>query len=68
MFTPDRLIGVWWQFRSRLMNQEQAKSLIEQVKPLGTIDYKLINQQAPTINPDYGLSLPVPPATMVIGG
>ena len=38
------------------------------MKPLGTIDYQLINKQAPTIDPDYGLSLPVPPATMVIGG
>ena len=68
VFTPDHLIGVWWQFCSRLMNQEQAKSLIERVKPLGTIDYKLINQQALTINPDYRLSLPVPPDIMVIGG
>ena len=68
VFTPDRLIGVWWQFRSRLMTSEQAKTLIERVKPLGTIDYRLINQPVPTIQTDYGISLPVPPTTMVIGG
>ena len=68
IFTPDRLIGVWWQFRSKLMNPEQAKSLIERVKPLGTIDYRLMNQQAPMIQTDYGLTLPVPPTTMIIGG
>ena len=54
VFTPDRLIGVWWQFRSKLMNPEQAKTLVEQVKPLGTIDYRLINQPVPTIQTDYG--------------
>ena len=68
VFTPDRLIGVWWQFCSKLMNSEQAKSLIERVKPLGTIDYRLINRPVPTIQTDYGISLPVPPTTIVIGG
>ena len=50
------------------MNQEQVKSLVERVKPLGTIDYRLIDQPVPTIRTDYGLSLPVPPTTMVIRG
>ena len=68
VFTPDRLIGVWWQLRTKLMNPEQAKSLIERVKPMGTIDYKLINQPVPTVQTDYGISLPVPPTTIAIGG
>ena len=68
VFTPDQYIGVWWQVRTRLMNKDQAKALVAQVEPLGTIDYTLIKRQVPTINTDYGLSLPVLPTTLVVGG
>ena len=30
--------------------------------------FELMNRRAPTINPKYGLSLPAPPATMIVGG
>ena len=68
VFTPDQYIGVWWQVRTRLMDKDQAKALVDQVEPLGTIDYALIKRQVPTINTDYGLSLPVLPTTLVVGG
>ena len=68
VFTPDQYGGIWWQFRTRLMTQEEAKLFIAKAEPLGTINYDLMNRQAPTIQPKYGLKLPAPPATMIVGG
>ena len=68
VFTPDQYGGIWWQFRTRLMSRDEAKLFIAKAEPLGRINYKLMNRQAPTIQPEYGLKLPAPPATMIVGG
>ena len=67
VFTPDRYIRLWWQFRTRLMSDEDAKAFITQVAPLGTMDYSLLHQRTPVIDTNYGFSLPVPPVTLGIG-
>ena len=67
VYTPDRYIGLWWQFRTRLMSDEDAKAFITQVAPLGTMDYSLLHKKAPMIDTNYGFSLPVPPVTLGIG-
>ena len=67
VYTPDRYIGLWWQFRTRLMSDEDAKAFITQVAPLGTMDYSLLQKRPPIINTNYGFSWPVPPATLVVG-
>ena len=68
VYTPDRYIGLWWQFRTRLMSDEDAKAFITQVAPLGTMDYSLLQKRPPIINTNYGFSWPVPPATPCSGG
>ena len=35
VYTPDRYIGLWWQFRTRLMSDKNARAFITQVAPLG---------------------------------
>ena len=67
VYTPDRYIGLWWQFRTRLMSDEDAKAFITQVAPLGTMDYSLLHKKPPVIDTNYGFSLPVPPVTLGIG-
>ena len=67
LYTPDRHIGLWWQFRTRLMSDKDARAFITQVAPLGTMDYSLLQKRPPMIDTKYGFSLPVPPATLVIG-
>ena len=67
VYTPDRYIGLWWQFRTRLMSDKDARAFITQVAPLGTMDYSLLQKRPPIIDTKYGFSLPVPPATLVIG-
>ena len=67
VYTPDRYIGLWWQFRTRLMTDEDAKAFITQVAPLGTMDYSLLQKRPPIIDTNYGFSLPVPPVTLRIG-
>ena len=54
VYTPDRYIGLWWQFRTRLMSDEDAKAFITQVAPLGTMDYSLLHKRPPVIDTDYG--------------
>ena len=68
IFTPDQLGGIWWQFKMKMMTQKDAEKFIAKAEPLGTINYELMNRRAPTIQPKYGLSLPAPPATMIVGG
>ena len=67
VYTPDRYIGLWWQFRTRLMSDEDTKAFITQVAPLGTMDYSLLHKRPPVIDTNYGFSLPVPPVTLGIG-
>ena len=67
VYTPDRYIGLWWQFRTRMMSEKEAKAFITQVAPLGTMDYSLINRRPPMIKTSYGFSWPVPPTTLIIG-
>ena len=67
VYTPDRYIGLWWQFRTRLMTDEDARAFITQVEPLGTMDYSLLQKRPPIIDENYGFSLPVPPVTLGIG-
>ena len=67
VYTPDRYIRLWWQFRTRLMSDEDAKAFITQVVPLGTMDYSLLHKRPPVIDTNYGFSLPVPPVTLGIG-
>ena len=67
VYTPDRYIGLWWQFRTRLMSDEDARAFITQVAPLGTMDYSLLQKRPPVIDTKYGFSLPVPPVTLGLG-
>ena len=67
VYTPDRYIGLWWQFRTRLISDKDARAFITQVAPLGTMDYSLLQKRPPIIDTNYGFSLPVPPTTLVIG-
>ena len=67
VYTPDRYIGLWWQFRTRMMSEKEARAFITQVVPLGTMDYSLLCKRPPMIKTNYGFSWPVPPTTLVIG-
>ena len=67
VYTPDRYIGLWWQFRTRMMSEKEARAFITQVAPLGTMDYSLLHKRPPVIKSNYGFSWPVPPTTLVIG-
>ena len=67
VYTPDRYIGLWWQFRTRMMSEKEARAFITQVAPLGTMDYSLLHKRPPMIKTNYGFSWPVPPTTLVIG-
>ena len=65
VYTPDRYIRLWWQFRTKLMSEKEAKAFIMQVAPLGTMDYSLLHKKPLPIKTKYGLALPVP--LMIIG-
>ena len=67
VYTPDRYIGLWWQFRTRMMSEEEARAFITQVAPLCTMDYSLLQKRPPMIKTSYGFSWPVPPMTLIIG-
>ena len=67
VYTPDRYIGLWWQFRMRMMSEREARAFITQVAPLGTMDYSLLHKRPPMIKTNYGFSWTVPPTTLVIG-
>ena len=49
VYTPDRYIGLWWQFRTKMMSEEDARAFITQVAPLGTMDYSLLQRKPPRI-------------------
>ena len=67
VYQPDELVGVWWQFRSKLMTIEEAKNFVEKVEPLGTMDYSILNRQLEKIDDKYPWSLPVPPMALAVG-
>ena len=56
VYTPDRYIGLWWQFRMRMMTEGEARAFITQVAPLGTVDYSLLHKRPPIIKTNYGFS------------
>ena len=56
VYTPDRYIGLWWQFRMRMMSEKEARAFITQVAPLGTMDYSLLHKRPPRIKTNYGFS------------
>ena len=60
VYTLDRYIGLWWQFRAKLMSEEEAKAFITQVAPLRTMDYSLLRKKPPMIKTNYGFALPIP--------
>ena len=69
VYAPDipKYIGLWWQFRNKMMSEEEAKAFITQIAPLGTMDYSLLYRKTSTINTKYGFSLMVQPVTLGIG-
>ena len=67
IYQPDKLVGVWWQFRSKLMTIEEAENFIEKVEPLGTMDYSILNRQLEKVDNEYPWSLPVRPMALVVG-
>ena len=67
VFEPDQLVGAWWQFRAKLMKVEEAKAFVEQVEPLGTMDYSILNQRVGNIDNKYPWSLPIPPMAFAVG-
>ena len=67
VYQPDELVGVWWQFRSKLMTIKEAKNFIEKVEPLGTMDYSILNRQLEKVDDKYPWSLPVPPMALAVG-
>ena len=67
VYQPDELVGVWWQFRSKLMTIEEAKNFVEKVEPLGTMDYSILNRQLEKVDDKYPWSLPVPPMALAVG-
>ena len=67
IFEPDQLVGAWWQFLTKLMTIEEAKTFVEQVEPLGTMDYSILNQQIGKIDTKYPWSLPIPPMALAVG-
>ena len=66
VYTQDRYIGLWRQFRTKMISEKDAKAYI-MVAPLGTMDYSLLHKKPPMIKTNYGFSLPVPPMTLGIG-
>ena len=67
VYQPDELVGVWWQFRSKLMIIKEAKNFVEKVEPLGTMDYSILNKQLEKVDNKYPWSLPVPPMALAVG-
>ena len=67
VYQPDELVGVWWQFRSKLMTIEEAKSFVEKVEPLGTINNSILNRQLEKVDDKYPWLLPVPLMALAVG-
>ena len=72
VYTPDRYTGLWWQFRTKMMSEKEAKAFITQVAPLGTMgstprDYSLLHKRPLPIKTKHGFALPVPPTILGVG-
>ena len=67
VYTADKYIGLWWQFRMKMMSEKEARAFITQVAPLGTMDYSLLHKRPPMIKTNYRFALPVPPVMLAIG-
>ena len=67
VYTSDRYIGLWWQFRTKMMSEKEAKAFITQVALLGTMDYSLLHKKPLPIKTKYGFALPVPPTILGVG-
>ena len=67
VYQPDELIGVWWQFRSKLMTIEEAENFVEKVEPLGTMDYSILNRRLDGVDSKYPWPLPMRPMALVVG-
>ena len=67
VFQSDELVGVWWQFRSKLMTIKEAKNFVEEVEPLGTMDYSILNKHLEKVDNKYPWSLPIPPMVLAVG-
>ena len=67
VYTPDRYIGLWWQFRTKMMSEKEARAFVTQVAPLGTMDYSLLHKKPLPIKTKNGFVLPVPPTILGIG-
>ena len=67
IYQPDELVGVWWQFRSKLMTIEEAKNFVDKVEPLGTMDYSILNRQLEKVDDEYSWLLPVPSMALAVG-
>ena len=67
VYTPDRFIGLWWQFTMKMMPEKEARAFITQVAHLGTMDYSLLCKRPHTIKTNYRFALTVPPVTLAIG-
>ena len=67
VYQLDEIVGVWWQFRSKLMTIEEAKNFVEKVEPLGTMDYSILNKHLEKVDNKYPWSLPVPPMALAVG-
>ena len=50
-----------------MMSEKEARAFINQVAPLGTMDYSLLHKRPPMIKTNYGFSWPVPQTTLIIG-
>ena len=31
VYTPDKYMGLWWQFRNKIMSEKEAKAFIAQI-------------------------------------
>ena len=60
IFEPDNLVGVWWQFRTKLISYEEAEAFVEWVEPLGTMDYSILNKKIREVDTKYPLGTPHP--------
>ena len=67
VYTPDKYIGLWWQFRTKMMSEEKAKAFITQVTPRGTMYYSLLCRKNPYHKYEIWVALPVPPVNLGIG-
>ena len=67
VYQLDTYVGVWWQFRTKMMSKETTSQFVEKAEPLGMLDYSLLSRKAEEINERYPWSLPIMPMALAIG-